>query len=171
MLIGKNVLLSEFERSDITCEYIAWLNDLDVVRFSNQRFIKHNRKTCEAYLASFLGTNNRFLVIRHSESSNMIGTMTVYQALHHGTADVGIMLGNKAVWGKGFGQDAWDTALSWLDEVLRVRKVTAGCLDCNHGMIKLMERSGMHEEAVKRQHEIVDNVATDLVFYAKFFND
>ena len=168
MLTGKNIVLSEFQRLDITDEYIAWLNDFDVVKFSNQRFASHNRTTCEAYLASFVGTSNKFLVIRHNESNKIIGTMTVYQNLHHGTADVGIMIGDKNFWGKGLGQEAWDAVLNWLLTSVGMRKVTAGTLQCNHGMIRLMERSQMELEAVKKKQEIVDGVATDLVYYAKF---
>jgi ribosomal-protein-alanine N-acetyltransferase len=168
MLTGKNIIISEFEPLNITDEYIGWLNDPDVVKFSNQRFLMHNRKACEEYLASFSGTNNRFLIIRHNESNNMIGTMTIYRNLHHGTADVGIMIGDKNFWGKGVGQEAWDAVLIWLLTEVGVRKVTAGALQCNYGMIRLMERSRMELEAVKKKQEIVDGAAIDLVYYAKF---
>ena len=43
-----------------------------------------------------------------------IGTMTAYISVHHGTVDVGIMIGAKSVWGEGYGQDAWNTFVNWL---------------------------------------------------------
>ena len=40
-LVGRKVLLRPFSNQDITSEYISWLNDPDVVRYSNQRFVTH----------------------------------------------------------------------------------------------------------------------------------
>ena len=168
MLIGKNIIIDNFKKKDISDDYISWLNNSDVVRFSNQRFIRHNRISCKTYRDSFINTGNSFLAIRCKKNQEMIGTVTVYRSLNHGTADVGIMIGDKGVWGKGFGQDAWDTVLVWLLDIDGVRKVTAGTLKCNFGMIRLMERSGMELEAIKKEQEIVDGIAIDLVYYAKF---
>ena len=46
--------------------------------------------------------------------------------------------------------------------------MTAGTLACNLGMRRLMERSGMQLEAVRREQEIVEGRAEDLLYYARF---
>lgn len=97
-----------------------------------------------------------------------IGTMTAYMSRHHGTVDVGIMIGDMSVWGMGYGQDAWNTFTAWLLERKDIRKLTAGALACNYGMIKLMERSGMMLEAVRRAQECVEGQPVDVLYYAKF---
>ena len=171
MLIGSNIIVREFEVSDLTEEYISWLNDPEITKFSNQRFILHNRATCQAYFESFLGSKNKFLAITYKKNNKMIGTMTVYKNLHHGTADVGIMIGDKNYWGQGCGQEAWDLVLIWLLNTVGVRKVTAGAMECNLGMIKLMVRSNMKLDAIKKEQEILDGVAINLVYYAKFLSD
>ena len=168
MLIGKNIVVHTFEKIDISNEYVGWLNNPDVVRLSNQRFIKHNRINCEAYRSSFINTENSFLAVRYKKNQRLIGTVTVYREINHGTADVGIMIGDKSVWGKGVGQEVWDLVLAWLLDNVGVRKVTAGTLKCNFGMISLMERSGMELEAIKKEQEIVDEISTDVLYYAKF---
>ena len=56
-LEGSLVELSLFTQSDITQEYISWLNDADVVKFSNQRFFTHDLESCQAYLSSFKNNN------------------------------------------------------------------------------------------------------------------
>ena len=53
---GSEIYLLPFENSDITSEYISWLNDPEVVRFSNQRFIRHTIKSSQIYLKSFKNT-------------------------------------------------------------------------------------------------------------------
>ncbi len=167
-LRGKKVDLHPFGGNDITDTYIGWLNDPVVTQFSNQRFIKHDRDSCMRYLARFENTSNLFLSVRNHENGQSIGTMTVYFSPHHGTADVGILIGERAVWGIGYGQDAWSAVVDWLSCHDAVRKVTAGTLACNKSMIALMERSGMELEAVRRDQEVLAGKPVDLLYYAKW---
>jgi RimJ/RimL family protein N-acetyltransferase len=167
-LSGNKVLLKPFSVFDINDAYIGWLNDPNVVKFSNQRFLKHDRESCLRYQASFEGTENLFVSVRSLSDDSPIGTLTAYVARHHGTVDVGIMIGDKSVWGQGYGQDAWDTLTNWLIGREGIRKLTAGTLACNFGMIRLMERSGMSKEAVKKAQELVDGRPEDIFYYAKF---
>ena len=167
-LQGVKVVLRKFTESDINDNYISWLNNLDVMRFSNQRFLKHNLESSLQYLSSFDNTNNLFISIRRLSDDSPIVTMTAYISNNHRTADVGILIGDKAVWGLGYGQDAWNTLIKWLFDHNNIRKITAGTLACNHGMIKLIESSGMCYEATRKEQEIVNKQAIDILYYAKF---
>ncbi|MDX2478485.1 MAG: GNAT family protein [Gammaproteobacteria bacterium] len=175
ILRGKKVLLRPFTLSDVDEAYIAWLNDQDVVRFSNQRFLNHDRESCLRYLASFENTDNLFISVRrlHDDcrGGSQIGTMTAYVAKHHGTVDVGIMIGDKTLWGTGSGQDAWDTLTNWLIDRDDIRKLTAGTLACNTGMIKLMERSCMQHEATRKAQELIENEPVDIFYFSKFCDE
>lgn len=168
VLQGQKVLLKLFTETDIDDSYISWLNDQDVVRFSNQRFVSHDRTSSLQYLASFVDTDNLFISIRRSSDLRQVGTMTAYISSHHGTVDVGIMIGDKSVWGLGYGRDSWSTLTDWLLKRDDIRKLTAGTLACNYGMIKVMESSGMHHEATRKEQEIVNRQAVDILYYAKF---
>ncbi|MEI7707621.1 MAG: GNAT family protein [Chlorobium sp.] len=171
LLFGEKVLLRPFTQADIDDRYIGWLNDPAVVRLSNQRFRKHDRESSMRYLSSFSGTGNFFLSARAMSDHRQLGTLTAYLSLHHGTIDVGIMIGDKSVWGQGYGQDAWNTLTIWLLKQKGIRKLTAGTTSVNYGMIKLMERSGMTLEAVRKEQELVAGVPVDLLYYAKFRQD
>ena len=63
MLQGEKVLIRLFDIQDITKSYINWLNDAEVVRYSNQRFTNHTYESCVRYLSSFTETDNYFLNI------------------------------------------------------------------------------------------------------------
>ena len=168
VLLGEKVVLKPFRLSDISPEYVAWLNDPVVVKYSNQRFMTHTRASCEAYLQSFSGTPNRFIKIEQRENGRSVGTMTAYVSVPHRTVDIGMLIGCPSVWGKGVGQDAWQTLLRWLLSQPTVRKVTAGSMRCNEAMVKIMERSGMVFEAARPQQELLDGVPQDLVYYGMF---
>jgi ribosomal-protein-alanine N-acetyltransferase len=169
-LIGEKTRLVRFDCSDITDRYLNWLNDSTVVQYSNQRFKRHSIESSREYLASFKNTDNLFLSIRRTTGGECIGTLTVYAAMPHGTADIGILIGNVQEWGCGYGLDAWNTVSDWLIAHCRMRKVTGGTLSCNEGMVKIFERSGMHLEGTRRAHELVEGIPMDTLYYARFRN-
>lgn len=168
ILLGDKVSLHHFDETYITPDYLSWLNDPKVVRFSNQRFRRHTRQTCRAYLGTFSESPNLFLAICMRDSGQFVGTMTAYVEEHHGTVDLGLMIGDSAQWGKGLGLDAWQTLMSYLLTECKMRKVTGGTLRCNVGMLRIMERSGMVLEAVRKSQEIVEGRSEDILYYAKF---
>jgi RimJ/RimL family protein N-acetyltransferase len=165
------VRLQSFTADDVTPEYLGWLNDPVTMRYSNQRFRRHTRESSLAYLESFGGSPNLFLSVRRRSDGLAVGTMTAYLAEPHGTADMGILIGERSCWGQGYGLDAWQSLLNWLLRDCGLRKVTAGTLDCNTAMLRLMEKSGMHHEGSRRRQEIVDGVAHDLLYFARFRDD
>lgn len=162
------LVLRPFGAQDLTDDYIGWLNDAVVVRYSNQRFRRHDGASCKAYFASFAGTDNLFVSIANRQNGRVIGTMSAYRSSHHGTADLGILLGDRRCWGQGYGLEAWDGLLSWLAGLPGMRKLTCGTLACNTAMRQLAERSGMQVEAVRRAQELVDGDPQDVLYFAKF---
>lgn len=167
-LVGKQVMLRPFRAEDISTDYLGWLADPEVVRFSNQRFRTHTRESALDYLNSFAGSGNLFFGIWLAGPQRLVGTITAYCSQPHQTADIGLLIGDRGYWGKGIGLDAWSTLLDYLLNVCRLRKVTGGTLRSNVGMVKIMERSGMQLEAVRAQQELVDQVPQDALYYAKF---
>lgn len=69
---GKKVVLRPFSVSDVTGEYVGWLNDPDVVKYSNQRFVTHSKSTCAQYVAGFEGSNNLFVKIERKVDQRLL---------------------------------------------------------------------------------------------------
>jgi RimJ/RimL family protein N-acetyltransferase len=162
--------LRDFLVSDITPAYLDWLNDFRVVRYSNQRFLRHTFGTSRQYLASFAKSANHFLAICDREGGVLIGTLTVYCNLNHGTADIGILVGDPANWGRGFGLDAFCTVAQELERSGQFRKLTAGTLGVNQAMVSILERAGFEFEAVRRGQELLDGLPVDIVYFGRFCN-
>ena len=171
-LIGQRVTLRSFGPQDITPRYIGWLNDPEVVRYSNQRFQRHDRASGERYLASFVGSANLMVKVLLSASAGTperaIGTLTAYRSLHHGTADIGVLIGDREVWGQGLGLDAWRTLCDWLAEQPGLRKLTCGTLSVNRAMLRLAERAGFSREGSRPAQELVDGQPVDIVHFGRF---
>ena len=167
-LLGSKVLVRPFSAQDISDSYLAWLNDAKTVRFSNQRFRTHDLESARRYFNSFTGSPNAFLAIDEKKDGRHVGTMTIYVQPHHGTADVGILLGEH---GKGYGRDAWCLVIDWLLTTCQARKVTAGTLASNQAMVRLMELAGMKHEATRSGQELFNGMAEDIIYFAKFHTD
>ncbi len=164
----ERLLLRPLTTSDIDENYLGWLKDVEVTRFSNQRFRQHNLQTCRTYQQSFSGTANSFLLIIHKKDDVPIGTLTIYRSPQHGTADIGLMLGDRHYWRQGLGLEAWSAVLNKVLTENGLRKVTGGTARPNIGMVKIMEQSGMTLEAVRQRQELIEGQAVDLLYYARF---
>lgn len=167
-LQGLRVHLRAMRASDIGDTHLGWLQDPEVVRFSNQRFATHSLESCRRYLESFEGGPHLYASIRRSADDRALGTLTAYRSRPHGTADIGILLGERSVWGQGFGGEAFALLADWLAAQPGMRKLTCGTLACNPGMRRIAERAGFHEEGRRRAQEIVDGRAEDIVYFARF---
>lgn len=168
LLSDSRVVIRNFNRSDITDEYISWLNDSKVVQYSGQRFLSHDQTSAVGYLESFAGTSNLFLIITDLVTGESIGTLSVYRQLHHRVADVGIMIGNRRFWGQGLGLASWMLVISFLINEMGVRKVTAGTIRSNKPMLAIMENSGMKCEAILPSQQLLNGEPEDVFLYAKY---
>lgn len=163
----ERLVISRFEQEDLTDEYLSWLNDPEITKYSNQRFIQHNYESSRAYLESFYESNNLFLKIKEKSYRKNIGTLTAYISPIHATADLGILIGNKNYHSLGYGYEAWQAIVNYLF-YKGLRKITAGTLVENKSMIKILEKNSMQLEGVKKEQEKFENRYVDIVLYAKF---
>ena len=161
--------LEPFGQAHLTERYVGWLADPEVVRFSEQRFRQHTLESCREYWASFAGTPNLFYaIVAKDPALGHIGNLNVYIDERHGVADIGILVGERACWGKGYGRDAWDAVMRHLLEDRRLRKVTGGCAAGNIAMVRIMRRCNMVEDGRRARHYVYDGEDVDLVYYAAF---
>lgn len=170
-LAGERTSVRRFEASDITLQYLSWLNNPRVTHFSNQRFQSHTIESCLKYLRGFTDSPNYFLAIWHSAEQSMIGTLTVYHNTHHRTADIGILIGNPNLWGQGLGLEAFTTLSRALYHSGHLRKLTSGCLAENRGMVSILEKAGFKLEATRVAQELLDDLPSDIVYYSKHYVD
>lgn len=152
--------------------YIGWLNDPEVVRFSEQRHRRHSRASAEAYLRSFEGTQHHFWAILQKGPELLhVGNINAYVDPPNGVADIGVLIGDKGVWGRGYGSEAWMAVCRFLLDERGLRKVTGGTLSSNIGMLAIMRRAGMSPDGVRLRHVVVDGEPVDMVHMALFRDD
>lgn len=136
--------IEPFSSQHLTERYVAWLADPEVVRFSEQRNDRHTFETCCAYMNSFSETPNFFwALVEKDPEIGHLGNMTAYVDMGSSSADIGILIGERRVWNRGYGREAWQAVLRYLFVVEKVSQVTAGTLVVNKSMLALMNAVGM----------------------------
>ena len=131
---------SLFMESDITPEYMTWLNDTLHMRYSQQAEMVHTPETSKAYLESFQGTPNLFLSINHK--STFVGTSTIYINEYGLQGNIGIMIGREHAH-KGLGKRIWKILVELIAPRIGLREVIAGTRVDNSAMISLFEAAHM----------------------------
>lgn len=169
ILTAENVRVVPFSRHHLTQRYVSWLNDPEVVQFSEQRHHEHTLSTCTRYFEGIQKTDRYFFAIETSMYDiGHIGNIGVSIDAYNHLADMSIIVGEKRVWGKGLATAAWNVVLTEMLKRQGIRKVTAGTMAVNEAMLRLMQRSGMQIEAVRRHHFLWQGQEVDLVQAAIF---
>ena len=168
MISSTNLQIISFGREHITPNYIGWLNSPVLMQFSEQRHRSHTFDSCQKYLQSFEGSPHLFCAIIYKKENIHIGNMSVYLDEKNKVADMGIMIGHTVYSGKGLGLEAWSSMIHYLFANRDIRKITAGTMALNTAMLKVMEKSGMQPDGIKKKQFLLNEQEVDLVQMAIF---
>lgn len=164
-IIHSDIKITEFQENHISQEYIKWLNDKEVVRYSEQRHHEHNYESCYEYFIKNKSCNCYFLAIEVLEGQQWkhIGNLGAQVDQKNKIADLSIIIGDKNNWNKGFGTISWSMASLSLINLLNLRFVTAGTMRINKPMLSIFRKSGMQIEATLPNRFLFDGDEVDLI--------
>ena len=164
-LVGKKLYLRKLEESDVTAEYVAWLNDSAVTRWLETGKYPSTLQSVRQFVSRFAsGTTDLLFAIMDRKTGLHIGNVTLNH-IHpiHRTADTGLLIGRKEFWGKGYASEAWSLLLEYAFDRLGIRKITAGAADGNKASIAVLSRLGFQLEGKARKQFFVDGGYQDHV--------
>ena len=72
-----------FTDSDITEDYLSWLSDRSLMRFSQQALIDHTEQTALKYIRELRESGGELLSIVVKEENNAIGTVSIRKIREH----------------------------------------------------------------------------------------
>ena len=139
-LVGKKCYLSPMDVNDAE-KYTAWLNDLEITSYL----------TLSASLISVEG-ERKFLenaamehhyAIVDSATEELIGNASLADINHlHGTAEIGLFIGKKDCWGKGYGTEVMELLLDYGFAKLNLHNITLHVYSFNERAIRCYEKVG-----------------------------
>lgn len=173
MLIGKLVNLRPLEPSDID-NIMSWINDPEVTRYLQIGQWPVSRKAEEEWLTrATLGTDpaNKVLAIE-TKDGVYLGNIGLHGISYtSGVAEIGIAIGRKDYWDKGYGADAMRTLLRHAFANLRLRKVTLRVYGGNIRAQRCYAKLGFTEVGRLRAHRLIDGVYEDEIIMEVFADE
>lgn len=153
----------------VSDDYVGWLNDSDVKRYLESRFVLQDRASVEAFVARMLASDSDlFLGILDCALGRHVGNIKLGPIdRRHGLGEIGIMIGDRAAWGRGIGTAAIRTLETIAREALGLRKLTAGCYASNVGSSRAFEKAGFAVEGVRKAHYLLDGRPEDGILLGK----
>ncbi len=151
MLEGRLVRLRAIEPSDRE-RVDRWVNDLDVTHFLSMRYpLAWGESAWLSSNATNDFTSGVRLAIETTDGEH-IGAINLHQvdaASRH--AGMGIIIGEREYWSKGYGADAVNTLLRFAFEEMNLNRVWLTVVAEHQGAIRCYEKCGFREEARLRQ--------------------
>ena len=155
--------------------YFAWLNDYEVMKTINRPEYLTSITFDEVVVyveGLWKSKNDSFYALCLNADGRFIGTVRVAGLNWYSrVADVGIMIGDRSVWGRGIASDAIRTICGYLFEELGLRKLTAGAMANNPAVIRAFEKSGFVREGLLRQQDRFENGYVDHVYLGCFMDE
>ena len=129
------ITLKKFEKKNITKQYISWLNNKELMRYSRHKTVIFDKKLCENFYNEMKFKNNLFYAIYQNKKH--IGNAIAYLNLKNSSANLSIMVSVK-----GAGFQAWKKILELLSKK-GIKRVFAGTNKNNLKMINVCLKSKM----------------------------
>jgi RimJ/RimL family protein N-acetyltransferase len=149
---GEHVFLRPAERADIPL-FVGWLNDAETASFLSVR-APLSVPLEEAWFERMVATQGKehyHFVICLLDTEQPIGVTSLFDIDHvNGNAGIGITIGEKSLWGRGYGTDAMNAILDFGFGVLRLERLWLDVYDFNARARRSYEKSGFVLEGTQR---------------------
>ena len=155
ILNGARVRLTPLQYQNIHRHY-EWNNDAELNYFDSE--VPHHKETFGAFKRRFEqmvykpSPDGRDFEI-YAEDGVLIGVAYLANLSgHHRHALIGVTIGDRAYWGRGYGREALETMLALCFDELAMHRVSAETFEYNKAWKKLVEEVGFHKEGEARDY-------------------
>lgn len=151
-LSNERFRLAPFTEDSIGERYLGWLNDPEITRFLEIRYEPQTREMALAFVRSFAGSAEKYIWGIHAVTDgSLIGTATLHTInRHHGSAELGILIGEKAYWGGTTALDVLSLMIDFGFGPAGLRRLMAGTYARHWGMNLIYKKLGFTLEGTLR---------------------
>ena len=148
-LLTPSLELRTLDTSHAGGAYLAWMNDPEIMAFTESRFARHDAASLAAFIAAMNESPaNLLLGLFDRDDDAHIGNIKLGPIESaHARAFIGIVIGDPARWGRGLASQAIDAVARHGLENLGLRRVLAGIYADNTGSLRAFVKAGFAEIA------------------------
>lgn len=165
-LRGELVYLRPSERSDLE-RFVAWLSDAETARHLLLRTpisMAMEDQWFETMLAAQGKTDYHFVICRLSDDEPIGATDLRDIDYLNGSAEFGIVIGEKAEWSKGYGTDALNAICDFGFGELRLERIALEVFASNTRARRSYEKAGFTLEGIFRHRHYSEGRFEDVMF-------
>jgi RimJ/RimL family protein N-acetyltransferase len=176
LLQGKLVRLTAEDSKPLAEFYARWSRDSEFWRLMDSGITRPlSNKAIEKFMEG-MQENDRGrsfpFSVRTLEGDILIGDVGLdVVSWAGGDAFVGIALGDRACWGKGYGTDAMRVILRYGFQELNLRRVTLNVFEYNPRAIRSYEKAGFRHEGRMRRYLLRDEQRYDVLFMGILYEE
>jgi len=163
----QGMILRELQPQDVTEKYVTWMNDPEVVYFTEQKHTEHNVDSVTYFVNQQWQAEDCFLFGMFMADTHIGNIKLGPINWHHKNATLSYIIGDKDYWGKGLASCAIKTVVDFGFVELKLGKIWAASFDENIASIKALEKNGFVIEGRLHQHLIINGTRADQVFLGK----
>lgn len=153
-LQGETIYLRGLSPEDVSNDYLAWLNDPEVLRYRMAR-LPTTRKQLVSWLDGLSSSERLVCTIRLNKNDRHVGNISLSTfEWTHGSAELAIMIGAKDIWGMGVGTEAIHLLTRHAFKAMGLHRVWAE--SANPSFNKTMQKLNWTHEGTKREAFFVD---------------
>jgi RimJ/RimL family protein N-acetyltransferase len=156
ILLGENVRLRPLAEADLPL-FVGWFADPDV-RYWLAAMSEAPELTLEAerdWYGEMRGDDSRVVWCIEVPNHGPIGNLGLHQIdLTHGRAELGIVIGEKDQWSRGYGSEAIGHVLGYAFEEMGLRRVELLADEDNARGIRCYEKCGFAREGLLRAYRL-----------------
>jgi RimJ/RimL family protein N-acetyltransferase len=154
---GKLVRLSAVDPEEMSKAFSRWNRDSEFTRLLNMSVQPlRSAKAIQKWMDEDMGESSpreTFFTIRTADENKLIGGLSLYVVDWTGRDSfVGIFIGEREHWGKGYGTDAMRLLLQYAFTELNLWRVSLGVFQYNPRAIRSYEKVGFCHEGRMRQY-------------------
>ena len=143
--------------TDISDKYLTWMNDLEVHKYTEQKYVTHSKTKLRDFVKEKNKSKNEFLYGIFLKRNNLnihIGNIKLGPInFIHKFGEISYFIGERELWGKGYATLA-------IKEIIKIakkkglKKLKAGLYEMNIGSKKVLEKNNFKLEG-KMKSEII----------------
>lgn len=155
---SSRLLLRTLAPDDVGEEYLGWLEDPDIYRYLEVRFTAQTVDSVRRHVAELNASQDTlFLGMFLNGGGAHIGNIKLgpINPYHH-WAPIGLIVGAREHWGKGYASDAIEALSTYAFGTLNLHRLWAGCYSANEGSRRAFLKVGYVEEGRLRDHWLCD---------------
>lgn len=172
LLKGDRASLSPFGHDDPTERHLSWINDSNIMQFTEARYAPHTLESLAAYIED--NKNNPdalFWRILNAQGAHIGNLRLSGLSSVHKRADIAIIIGEKSHWGTGIATEALGVVSNYAFSVLKLNKLTAGAYAENERSRRLFEQAGFFLEARLKSHYLFNGKFIDGYLFGLLADD